>query len=134
MSRHFQNDYIYGKEQEAQILPLLKEYFNDDINQNIKQYAQYDFYNNQYNFELKSRKNLSTTYPTTMITKNKLKDNNKELILLFNYIDGLYYIKYNEEDFNKFESKLFKRFGVTAEPLEHVYIPIEKLTLIKKYL
>jgi hypothetical protein len=133
MSRHFQKDYIYGKQQENIILPLIEQYFDDNITQTPNQYDKYDSTSNFYNFELKSRKNKFNTYPTTMITKNKLIKTDKQLILLFNFLDGLYYIKYDPIIFDTFESKLFKRPEVCTFPLEHVLIPIGDLKLIKKY-
>jgi len=134
MARHFQKDYLFGKQEEIKILPLIEQYFDDNITQTTEQYDKYDFISTLYNFELKSRTNNYKKYNTTMITCNKLKENEKQLILLFNFTDGLYYINYNEEVFNTFDKKLFKRTGVCADALEHVFIPIEKLTLIKKYL
>jgi len=134
MSRHFAHSYKFGKEQEIKILPLIEEYFNENIEQTTGQYDKYDFISEIYNFELKSRKNNYKKYSTTMITTNKLKETDKQLILLFNFTDGLYYIKYNEEEFNDFEKYLFKREGVTADALEHTLIPIQHLILIKKYL
>jgi hypothetical protein len=134
MSRHFQKDYIFGKQSEIKILPLIKQYFNDNITQTTEQYAEYDFISDFYNFELKSRKNNFNTYPSTMITSNKLKNTEKQLILLFNFTDGLYYIKYDPLIFDTFDKKLFKRVGVCADALEHTFIPIGDLKLIKKYL
>jgi hypothetical protein len=134
MKRHFEHSYKFGKQQEIKILPIIEEYFNDNITQTTNQYDKYDFISTLYNFELKSRTNIYKKYNTTMITGNKLKETDKQLILLFNFTDSLYYIKYNEEVFNTFEKKLFKREGVCTYPLEHFFIPIEKLTLIKKYL
>ena len=134
MSRHFEHSYKFGKQQEIKILPLIEEYFDDNITQTTEQYAEYDFTSDYYNFELKSRKNNFNTYPTTMITSNKLKENEKQLILLFNFTDSLYYIKYDPLIFNTFEKKKFKRVGVCADAHFHTYIPIRDLKLIKKYL
>ena len=134
MSRHFQKDYIYGKQQEIKILPLIEQYFDDNITQTTTQYAEYDFTSDFYNFELKSRKNNFNTYPTTMITSNKLKNTDKQLILLFEFTDGLYYIKYDPLIFDTFEKKKFKRAGVCADAQFHTYIPIGDLKLIRKYL
>ena len=134
MKRHFQKDYIFGKQQEIKILPLIEQYFDDNITQTTEQYDKYDFTSDFYNFELKSRKNNFNKYPTTMITTNKLKETDKQLVLLFNFTDGLYYIKYDPLIFDTFETYLFKREGVCADALEHTLIPIGDLKLIKKYL
>ena len=134
MKRHFEHSYKFGKEQEIKILPIIEEYFNDNITQTTNQYDKYDFISTLYNFELKSRKNKFNKYPTTMITSNKLKNTDRQLILLFNFTDGLYYIKYDPLIFDTFEKYLFKREGVCTYPLEHTLIPIGYLKLIKKYL
>jgi hypothetical protein len=134
MSRHIAGCYIYGKQQEKKVYPIIEEYFEgENIIQTKDQYSRYDFVGNTKVFELKSRRNRHNSYSTTMITCNKLKKLDKELILLFNFTDGLYFIKYDDDLFKTFFSQPFKRDEVNAYPLDHVYIPIEHLTLIKKY-
>jgi hypothetical protein len=134
MSRHIAESYKYGKIQEKKVYPIIEEYFTgENIIQTKNQYDKYDFVGDSKVFELKSRKNKMKSYPTTMITCNKLKKIDKDLILLFNFTDGLYFIKYEKELFDSFFSQPFVRDEVNAYPLDHVYIPIEYLTLIKKY-
>ena len=133
MSRHIQKCYNWGREQEKKVYPLIQEYFKENIIHCTDQYSKYDFISPTYFFELKSRRNRYNSYPTTMITCNKLKEIDKELILLFNFTDGLYFIKYEKELFDTFFSQPFKRDEVNAYPLNHVYIDIKYLTLIKKY-
>jgi len=133
MSRHIVGCYNYGKEQEKKVYPIIQEYFKEKIIHSQGQYDKYDFIGDTKVFELKSRRNKHNSYSTTMITCNKLKQIDKELILLFNFTDGLYFIKFEKELFDTFFSQPFVRDEVNAYPLDHVYIPIEHLTLIKKY-
>ena len=134
MARHISRCYNYGKEQESKVYPIIEEYFKgENIIQTKGQYDKYDFVGDSKVFELKSRRNRHNSYSTTMITCNKLKKIDKDLILLFNFTDGLYFIKYEKELFDTFFSQPFVRDEVNAYPLDHLYIPIEHLTMIKKY-
>ena len=127
---HFEESYKYGKAKEEIILPVLKEYFSREIINTTEKYAKYDYYDDSYKYELKSRTNKKNTYPDTMITFNKCTDE-FPLILLFNYTDCLCYIEYNKDKFKNYKKKLFSRANIITDEKEHVYIPIEDLTVIK---
>jgi hypothetical protein len=68
-----------------------------------------------------------------MIAEDKIIHDN--IILLFNFIDGLYYINYeeNKELFKTFEKKLFKRYRPNIKDIEknYLYIPINHLKKIE---
>lgn len=54
----------------------------------------FDYYNDEYLVELKTRRNEYNKYPTTMIGLNKIIEARKELkkcIFCFKFTDGLYY-------------------------------------------
>jgi hypothetical protein len=129
----FKEDYLYGKGKEDEILLKIKDYFNKDIEHIENVYSKYDYKDNNYFYELKSRKNKKDDYPTTLIGKDKIINDN--VILLFNFIDGLYYINYkeNKELFKTFETKLFKRYRKGFNDIEklYVYIPINHLKKIE---
>ena len=127
---HFEESYKYGKAKEEIILPVLKEYFSREIINTTEKYAKYDYYDDSYKYELKSRTNKKNTYPDTMITFNKCTDE-FPLILLFNDTDCLCYIEYNKDKFKNYKKKLFSRANIITDEKEHVYIPIEDLTVIK---
>jgi hypothetical protein len=107
----------------------LKTFFKRDIKRSENEKAKHDYYDDEYNYEVKSRTNTYSKYPTTMITENKICGS-KKLILLFNFTDGLYYIEHNEEQFAKYERKMFSRAGYKWDEKIHVYIPIKDLTFI----
>lgn len=130
-------DVQYGLTKEEEILIIIKEYFNDDnIYKSVNKYDKYDFINKDKNiiYELKSRRNSYNKYPTTLISLDKI-DKDYENIFIFNFTDGVYYIKYNEEQFNKYDIKLFKRIDrkqyCNDKEKLYIYIPITDLIKIK---
>tara|TARA_R110000868_G_scaffold28353_1_gene106522 strand:+ start:167 stop:580 length:414 start_codon:yes stop_codon:yes gene_type:complete len=137
MSRNFKDDYITGIQKENEVFNIIVEYFNDNITQSKEKYSPYDFVGDNNLYELKSRTNKYDTYSTTMITTNKIydnKNNNKTLIMLFNFTDGLYYIKYDIEIFKSFKTTIFQRtgrIGTYDKPKEMLWIPIDKLIKIR---
>jgi len=129
---HYQNSYRFGKEQENMVLPIINEYFNRDIKPYKEQYSKYDFYDDEYEYELKSRTCYLNSYPDTMITANKM-NSSKPLILLFNYRNCLAYIQYDKERFSSYRQTMFSRAGLAYDEKSHIYIPIEDLEIIKIY-
>jgi len=129
---NFEKDFEYGAIQEKKVLPMINEYFKRDIKKFENRYDKYDFFDDEYVYELKSRFNCKDKFPTTMITMNKLTEN-KKIILLFNFQDCLTYIEYDKDKFDKYDTQLFSRAKLVGDLKEHIYIDINDLTLIKKY-
>lgn len=127
---HFENDYIFGTENQKIVLPQIIQHFNRPIVENPGQYAKYDFTDDLYNYELKSRKNTLNKYPDTMITMNKLNEGSKGLILLFSFTDCLAYIEYDAELFKTFKTSNFSRAKIEADKKMHIFIPTDLLTII----
>ena len=112
----------------------MQDYFGEELQETVGRYARYDFKNEKSIFELKSRKNNKTKYPTTLLTCNKVvSEDDKDLIFLFNFTDELCYIRYDPIVFSTFEKRLFSRINEAFDEKEYYYIPIEQLTTIKKY-
>ena len=131
---NFENDYLYGIQKQKQILPILRDHFGLELQETVGRYSRFDFYSDKSIFELKSRKNNKTKYPTTLLTGNKvIKEDDKDLIFLFNFTDELCYIRYDPGVFSTFEKRLFSRINEFFDEKEYYYIPIEQLTTIKKY-
>jgi hypothetical protein len=128
---HFEKCYKMGKKGESEILPILKEYFKRDIQEYPEKFSKYDFFDDIYEYECKTRRNTINRYDTTMITSNKLRDD-KPLILLFNYTDCIGYIEYNKDKFNKYQKEMFSRAGISEDEKNHVYIPISDLIIIHR--
>lgn len=129
---HYPNSYKFGKREEALILPILSEHFGRTILPYEKRYAKYDFFDEEYNYEMKSRTNTLNKYPTTMITANKVAVSDKKLIFVFNFVDCLGIIEYNEERFAKYQRQMFSRAQIATDEKVHLYIPIEDLEIIKR--
>ena len=127
----FKKDYSFGLGKENEILPIITTFFDRDIKKSKNNFDKYDFEDDKYKYELKSRNNEYNKYPTTIICNDKVITD--KLIFLFNFTDGLYYIKYSKSKFDNFEKKLFvrnKRQDYNDLEKMYIYIPIEKLKKI----
>jgi len=128
--KSFTQELKQGLQIQEIVLPIIQSYFNRDIKPTKGKYDRYDYLDNDYNYELKSRTNEYNKYPTTLIGLDKI-DNNT--IYLFYFTDGLYFIEYNKELFDTFEIKDFvrnPRYGKIDKPKKYIYIPIDKLQKI----
>lgn len=124
-------DYNHGIQKERAILPIIKRYFDRNIELVDNQYSKFDFKDDKGNFyELKSRRNKKSKYPTTLMPCSKvLKNNDNQIYFVFSFDDELCYIKYNEEQFAKYDRKIFCReYGYTEQ--DYFYIPIADLQTI----
>tara|TARA_R110000868_G_scaffold58558_2_gene180762 strand:- start:423 stop:866 length:444 start_codon:yes stop_codon:yes gene_type:complete len=126
----FKDDLNFGLDCELSILKKIRSFFGRDIIKTVNKFDKFDYTDNRYNYELKSRKCNYETYKTTIIACDKLKDKS---IYLFNFNNELYYIKYDKKKFEKFEKKEFVRpprpDKIDVKKM-YVYIPIEKLKKI----
>ena len=130
-------DIQFGLEREDVILQSVKKYFDTKkMIKSLNKYCVYDAEDTSTHtrYEIKARRNKYNAYPTTIIPYHKRNGakNTKRLIFVFGFTDGLYYIEYNEDLFNQFETKdvTYYRKGIQPKPLKHYCIPIELLTLI----
>jgi hypothetical protein len=130
---HYEQSYQFGKSQESRILPVITEFFKREVQEYPDRYAHHDFFDAEYDYELKSRTNNLNAYPDTMITMNKLQELTKPLILLFNYKDCLCYIKYDEDRFAGYRKQMFARSQRDCDKKEHIFIPITDLEVIGKW-
>ena len=128
---HYQDSYLFGTKKEIIILPILKAHFKTDIQMNPPN-SKFDYHDDNFNYELKSRTCKSTSYNTTMISSNKCISD-KPIRLVFNFVDALYYIEYHEALFKTYQKNLFSRADIVSDEKYHYYIPVEHLTLIEKY-
>jgi hypothetical protein len=139
--RTYQEDREFGLKNESSVADAIATLFGDAKPiHSEKRYDPFDYYTEgkTHYAEVKTRRNTYKKYPTTLITAKKVRiaaaDPTAEYYFVFNFEDGMYYIKYNAETFAAFECKEFKRFsrrGIYDQPADHIYIPIEALTEIK---
>lgn len=129
-------DIEYGKMSEIAVLPMINKHFNDNAVASSEMYSTQDFFSQNAVYELKSRKIVHNMYPTALIGCNKAvlkrEDKDKTLYFVFSYLDGLFYIKYNEEQFKDWKSVFQRntRRGCVDLPHECFHIPHTALTRI----
>jgi hypothetical protein len=135
---HFHDDFLKGTKAQSEILPDIQKYFADynisgEIVENVGEFAKYDYENDDAVFEVKTRFDVARdTYPTTMMTCDKVSDTKKAIIFIFNFSDEISWIQYDAELFNTFEKKAFSRAGIRSDEKDHFYIPVKLLETIKK--
>ena len=117
----------FGLNNENHILTIAQNVFSKDIKKSLYKFSKYDFFCNttKFIFELKSRRITHDQYPTAIINKCKFVYPN--MILIFSYLDGLFYINYDEEVFSSFISTLQHINGYN-QTQEVIHIPSKYLT------
>ena len=132
--RSLSNDLTFGLANENNVIQKLNTYFPNETITSTKElglgaYCSYDAESENTMYEIKSRRCKYSTYPTTIVPIHKVKDIKKRLVFVFQFIDGYYYIVYNKELFDTFETKIIKlnRAGINDKPTYHYYIPISHL-------
>jgi hypothetical protein len=66
-----------------------------------------------------------------MITEDKVAGD-KKLMFIFNFVDCLAVIEYDEERFAKYERQMFSRAQIATDEKVHIFIPIKDLEIIKR--
>jgi hypothetical protein len=130
MLKNYKDELQTGLKMQEIVLPIINNYFNRDIKPTQGRYNKYDYIDDKYSYELKSRTNEYNKYPTTLIGLDKIGPNT---IFLFYFTDGLYYIEYDKQLFDTFEIKDFVRnvrYGKIDKPKKYIYIPIISLNKI----
>ncbi|QIG59348.1 hypothetical protein [Dishui Lake virophage 2] len=125
---HYADSYRFGKAEEKKVLPIVSDYFKREIKAYPNQYDHHDLYDDEYDYEVKSRTNKKNAFPDTMITMDKMMNLTKPLILLFNYTDRLSFIKYDAVKFATYRKMMFARSKKDCDLKEHLFIPIGDLT------
>ena len=125
--------YEAGVAKEAQVLPILLDFFKRDIKRIQGKFSQHDFEDETYTYELKSRSNRKNTFPDTIITTNKFENLKKPLILLFCFTDYLCCIKYNPKTFEKYEIYQFARTDRADAAKLHIKIPVKDLIVMHQW-
>lgn len=126
------SEITFGKEQEHKILDKLNTFFEDDIKLSKYDFETFDGQGLNNKYEIKSRLVNHNTYKTTIITRSKAKDN---IIFIFNFLDKLAYIRYDEKQFKQYKTsdtyQRKPRYGEEKPPLQKIfYIPITDLKYI----
>lgn len=124
------NDFIFGSECENFYLDFFKKSFGHDLKK-TPPYHIFDYETENIFIEIKSRKKKYNSFNTTMIGYNKIlaaQKTHKEVFFYFNFLDGLYFIKYEKNIFSDFEIKKGGRWDRGFDEItDYVYIPIDLL-------
>ena len=129
------DDLKFGYTHERNVLERLQTQFNSTLMRGGT-YDTMDYTNPAKTLfiELKSRRINHNQYPTAIIGRNKVRfcsDPTKEYYFVYNYEDGLFYIKYDPELFATFdvveEYQRNRRPDARDAPQEVVMIPYKYL-------
>ena len=113
----YQKDLEFGHKEEIRIKSILEEYFGE-LNV-LDKYNPFDYENDEYLIELKSRRIPHNKYDTAMVNYSKLlrtSNTRKKRVIIFNYSDGLFYWYVNSDDYN------IGKGGRNDRGVEEVYI------------
>jgi len=137
--RSLVNDLNFGMTNEMKVYGIIKKFWEGKEIKNTKEiyndkYCKWDFESDDgIKWELKSRRNTKTKYPTTIIPEHKIIEGDKDYYFVFYFTDCCSYIKYEKELFNTFKTKMVSVFrkGGNPLPIAHIEIPINLLVDIK---
>ena len=130
----FKQSYKFNKQKydlgilaEKEVLPVLRKFFKDDSLKPLSDGSHFDFKGQNKIIELKSRTCNRHTYRDTAIGVQKIsyaKQSSVDVYFIFQFIDGLYYWKYNPTD--------YLRLGaISTSGIAHLFIPVVLLTQLK---
>ena len=128
------NDLAFGTNEEANLLSRLEGVFGKKLERQLG-YASMDYKSLEKPLyvELKTRRIRHDQYPTALISAHKVdfcKKSNSECYFVYQYTDGLFYIKYDEKVFESFWSGVYRRnesADMVARDKQTVFIPVEHL-------
>ena len=96
----YQRDMEFGFKEEIKVKEELEKYFG--ILKLLEKYSTFDYENEKFLIELKSRRIKHDKYPTAMVNYSKIlktANSKKRRIIIFNYTDGLFYWEVNSEEY-----------------------------------
>ena len=130
-------DINFGLTNETIVMEQLNKHFNIEL-QTLGTYSEFDFIDTKSStvYELKTRRVNVNSYNTTMIGLNKIKfiqsrpEYNAYFVFKFN--EGVYYIKYDNDLFKKFMTKVSGRTDRGKNEFSpYIYIPVNLLTKLE---
>jgi len=125
-----EKDLSFGFSQESKLQPLIETITG--VLTRTQPYDLFDYYNDTYLVELKSRNNHYSKYPTTMVGYNKLvaaAKSDKDVLFFFKFTDGLYYHKY-DKTFEYIVDMGGRCDRGKPEYKKYCYIPITQLIFV----
>lgn len=108
-------DMKYGFSEEDKLLNKFRQKIDPQLNKSKNMYDPFDYRSNNSLVELKSRRIRHNQYGDIMIGANKMSiatKTEKDVYFVFNCLDGIYYWKYNKEEY---ETNVEYRMGGTMK-------------------
>jgi hypothetical protein len=128
-------DLSFGLASESRNIGLIEKLVGCSMQKDTNHYSSFDFHNSDRTVfaELKTRRIRHNQYPTTIISADKIAhiEDGKDYYFIWAYVDGLYYLKYDPNLWEKFECKMYRRFDRSDRvevPKPHIFIPCELLS------
>jgi hypothetical protein len=119
-------DLALGLKNQKDVLSVLRGQFGDLV-ETIDKYSKWDYTDSLGNhYEIKSRRAMKGTYPSTLLPCHKVMNTNVKQFFIFKFTDKLCYIEYSDDIFNTFE-KGWITDGRTNKNDLHYYIPVSEL-------
>ena len=128
INENIKKSQVFGSNGEKHALNLIKTVFGGNVMQTQYIYTKFDFYNESYLFEVKTRNICSSKFKTALINTGKIIDRN--IIFMFQYLDKILYIRYDKEIFDTFEIEYTKKLNTVLTTDDVYHIPIYCLTEI----
>ena len=120
-------DLAMGLKNQHDVLTTLRNKFSSSIVETVDKYSKWDYTDSLGNhYEIKSRRAMKGTYPSTLLPCHKVMNTNVKQFFIFKFTDGLTFIEYNEAVFNTFETGLITDARQGRDDL-HFFIPITAL-------
>jgi hypothetical protein len=132
----YEDEYLFGLKKETELKDIIQIYFNTTELRKLSKFHPFDYKTSNCFFEIKTRRTRLNDFPTTLIGYNKFVfaealQNFENCYFIFQFIDGLYYYKYEKNDINIYEQKhIYRRDRNETTSKYHMLIPNEKLTKI----
>ena len=133
------NDLAFGTSEEAKQLSRLEEVFCSKLKRQLG-FASMDYKSEEKPLfiELKTRRIKHDQYPTALISAHKLdfcKSSNSECYFVYQYTDGLFYVKYDEKLFSTFWTDSYRRqesLDMVSRDKQTTFIPVRHLKPLPK--
>ena len=125
-------DVCWGISCESLLFESLKDCFSPHLVKSADKYALFDYSDDDFFIEVKSRRNKKDRYPDTMVGYNKIKfflDNpGKKSYCVFNFTDGAFYVEINEETVKQFRiTEAGRRDRGFNEIKKYAFVPVKLL-------
>lgn len=135
-----ESEYKFGVEAEGVVKPLLEKYVGEL--ETTDRFCSFDFKNDDFTIELKTRKNTKDKFYDTIIGECKFKkaeeilagEPERRIIFVFNFTDGIYFWEYNSNVARAFGERWIRRrdLGPDYRGQNYKLIPVNILKKLEE--